>query len=57
MNPRGALGQVLAEYLVVCSALAMALLLPQVGNVPVGVWLVRSLIGHFRALTFVMSVI
>lgn len=50
-------GQMLAEYLVVVTALAAALFLPYAGGRSVAVLLVQGLLGYLRGLSFVTSIL
>jgi Na+-transporting NADH:ubiquinone oxidoreductase subunit NqrD len=50
-------GQALVEYLIVCSALAVALFYPFADGEAVAVLLARALSDYFLGLSFVMSII
>jgi hypothetical protein len=50
-------GQALVEYLVVCSALAIALFFPFENGNAVVILLARAVSDYFRGMSFVMSII
>jgi len=54
---RQQLGQVLLEHLLLCAALAFALLTIPVNGRPVGVWLLQALGHYFRGQSFVLSIL
>jgi hypothetical protein len=50
-------GQALVEYLIVCSALAVALFYPFENDTAVVILLARALSDYFLGMSFVMSII
>ena len=50
-------GQAMAEQMLLCVALVLALCVPRFEGVPVGAWLLRSLLEYFRGQSFLLSIL
>jgi hypothetical protein len=50
-------GQVLAEFVLVCAALVLALFVPRVGEEPAALWLLRELAGLYERWSFAISIL
>jgi hypothetical protein len=50
-------GQVLAEFVLVCAALVLALFVPRIGEEPAALWLLRELAGLYERWSFAISIL
>jgi hypothetical protein len=50
-------GQVMAEFALVCAALAFALFVPRIGEEPAALWLLRELVALYSRWSFVISIL
>ncbi|MDR2216281.1 MAG: hypothetical protein LBE59_10660 [Nevskiaceae bacterium] len=50
-------GQAMAEFILVCAVLVIALFVPQVDEEPVAVWLLREVAALFERWSFVISIL
>lgn len=57
MKRPGQSGQGMAEFLVIASALAVALFYPYVQGESVATWLLRALMSCLRARSFLLSIL
>lgn len=56
-RPRASCGQCLPEYLLVCTALALALFMPYAGHRPAAAVLASGVLEYLRGLSFVTSIL
>lgn len=50
-------GQVLAEFVLVCAALVLALFVPRIGEEPAALWLLRELADLYQRWSFAISIL
>ena len=50
-------GQVLAEFVLVCAALVLALFVPRIGEERAALWLLRELGGLYERWSFAISIL